>query len=57
MVPRRHHLPGNCEMATQYPHRALKARRVQATVDYLLDAFAANERPHVPLQALDAHGA
>ncbi|VWC58712.1 transcriptional regulator [Burkholderia lata] len=54
---RRHHLPGTYEMAMQYPHRALKASRVQATVDYLLDAFAANESLHVPLKALDAYGA
>lgn len=53
----RHHLPGTYEMAMQYPHRALKASRVQATVDYLLDAFAANESLHVPLKALDAYGA
>ncbi|HEM7878881.1 LysR family transcriptional regulator [Burkholderia contaminans] len=53
----RHHLPGSYEMAMQYPHRALKASRVQATVDYLLDAFAANESLHVPLKALDAYGA
>ncbi|OXI18850.1 LysR family transcriptional regulator [Burkholderia sp. AU15512] len=52
----RHHLPGSYEMAMQYPHRALKASRVQATVDYLLDAFAANESLHVPLKALDAYG-
>jgi DNA-binding transcriptional LysR family regulator len=54
---RRHFLPGTYEMAIQYPHRALKASRVQATVDYLLDAFAANESLHVPLKALDAYGA
>ncbi|VWB92524.1 transcriptional regulator [Burkholderia lata] len=53
----RHHLPGTYEMAMQYPHRALKASRVQATVDYLLDAFASNESLHVPLKALDAYGA
>ncbi|VWD44809.1 transcriptional regulator [Burkholderia lata] len=53
----RHHLPGSYEMAMQYPHRALKASRVQATVDYLLDAFAANESLHVPVKALEAYGA
>ncbi|VWB08913.1 transcriptional regulator [Burkholderia lata] len=53
----RHHLPGTYEMAMQYPHRALKASRVQATVDYLLDVFASNESLHVPLKALDAYGA
>ncbi|AFQ51646.1 LysR family transcriptional regulator [Burkholderia cepacia GG4] len=57
VVLRRQHLPGDYEMAMQYPHRALKAPRVQATVDYLLDAFAANESLHVPLKALDAYGA
>lgn len=57
VVLRRHHLPGNYEMAMQYPHRALKASRVQATVDYLLEAFAAEESLHVPLKALDAYGA
>ncbi|RQR21853.1 LysR family transcriptional regulator [Burkholderia sp. Bp9143] len=55
VVLRRHHLPGNYEMVMQYPHRALKAPRVQATVDYLLDAFAADERLHVSLKALDAY--
>ena len=50
----RHH-PGTYEMALQYPHRALMAPRVRATVDHLLEAFAQDETLHVPLQALADH--
>lgn len=50
----RHHHPGSYEMVMQYPHRALIAPRVRATLDYLLEAFAADEALHVPLEALDA---
>lgn len=48
------HHPGTYEMALQYPHRALLAPRVRATVDYLLEAFARDEALHVPLTALRA---
>jgi hypothetical protein len=33
------HDPGNYEMVIQYPHRALVAPRVKATVEYLLEPF------------------
>jgi hypothetical protein len=36
---------------------AVSASRVQAKVDYPLDAFAANESPHGPLKALNSYGA
>ncbi|BAK77507.1 transcriptional regulator, LysR family [Pseudogulbenkiania sp. NH8B] len=51
------HHPGTYEMALQYPHRALLAPRVRATVDYLLEAFARDEALHVPLTALHAFSA
>ncbi len=43
------HDPGNYEMVMQYPHRALLAPRVRATLDYLLAAFAKDDALHVPL--------
>ena len=46
------HHPGSFEMTLQYPHRALVAPRVRATVDYLLESFARLEELHVPLTAL-----
>jgi DNA-binding transcriptional LysR family regulator len=49
------HDPGNYEMVLQYPHRALMAPRVRATIDYLLAAFAKDEALHVPLEALKTH--
>lgn len=49
------HHPGSYEMTLQYPHRALLAPRVRATIDYLLDAFAADENLHVPLAALQPY--
>ena len=49
------HDPGSYEMVLQYPHRALVAPRVRATIDYLLAAFSRNEALHVPLPALNAH--
>ncbi|WP_417070596.1 LysR substrate-binding domain-containing protein [Niveibacterium terrae] len=49
------HDPGSYEMVLQYPHRALIAPRVRATIDYLLAAFANDEALHVPLEALAAH--
>lgn len=51
------HDPGSYEMVLQYPHRALVAPRVRATVDYLLAAFSRNEALHVPLPALTAYAA
>ncbi|MDO5658431.1 MAG: LysR substrate-binding domain-containing protein [Paracoccus sp. (in: a-proteobacteria)] len=47
-----YHHPGDYQMVMQYPHRALIAPRVRAAVDYLLDAFAADEALHVPMEAL-----
>jgi len=49
------HHPGSYEMVIQYPHRALIAPRVRVVVDYLLEAFAANNALHVPLDALAEH--
>jgi DNA-binding transcriptional LysR family regulator len=49
------HDPGNYEMAMQFPHRALMAPRVRATIDYLLAAFLKNDALHVPLDALNDH--
>lgn len=46
------HDPGSYEMVMQFPHRALMAPRVRATVDYLHAAFAQDEALHVPLSAL-----
>ncbi|WP_033576459.1 LysR family transcriptional regulator [Dickeya chrysanthemi] len=47
------HDPGNYEMVLQYPHRALMAPRVRATLDYLLAAFAGDHALHVPLHILN----
>jgi DNA-binding transcriptional LysR family regulator len=57
VVLHRDHQPGDYEMVIQYPHRALMAPRVQATLDYLLDAFAQDKNLHVPLEALGAYAA
>ncbi|MDR3431702.1 MAG: LysR family transcriptional regulator [Rouxiella aceris] len=46
------HDPGSYEMVIQYPHRALIAPRVKATVDYLLDVFRSDARLHFPLSQL-----
>lgn len=51
------HHPGSSEMTLQYPHRALVAPRVRATVDYLLDAFGKLAELHVPLSALKRYKA
>ncbi|MDO5611431.1 MAG: LysR family transcriptional regulator [Pseudomonadota bacterium] len=51
------HHPGDYQMVMQYPHRALVAPRVRVAVDYLLDAFAADERLHVPSEALSRYQA
>ncbi|MDO5614075.1 MAG: LysR substrate-binding domain-containing protein [Paracoccus sp. (in: a-proteobacteria)] len=50
-----HHHPGDYQMVMQYPHRALIAPRVRATVDYLLDAFAADKTLHIPPEALEPY--
>lgn len=55
VVLKRFHHPGSYEMVMQYPHRALMAPRVRATIDHLLDAFARDETLHVSLDAVDAH--
>ncbi|CAB3782256.1 LysR family transcriptional regulator [Paraburkholderia caffeinilytica] len=55
VVLRRYHEPGNYEMVMQYPHRALMAPRVRATLDHLLESFAKDKDLHVPLEALDAY--
>jgi hypothetical protein len=44
-------------MALQYPHRALLAPRVRATIEYLLEVFSRDEALHVPLDALRAKSA
>lgn len=46
------HDPGNYEMVIQYPHRALVAPRVKATVEYLLEAFHQNASLHFPVDRL-----
>ena len=46
------HDPGSYEMVIQYPHRALLASRVRATVEYLLEAFSQDNSLHVPIEAL-----
>lgn len=46
------HDPGSYEMVMQFPHRALMAPRVRATIDYLLASFEQDEALHVPLSAL-----
>lgn len=47
------HDPGSYEMVMQFPHRALMAPRVRATIDYLIAAFAQDNALHVPLSALN----
>lgn len=51
------HDPGNYEMVIQYPHRALVAPRVKATVEYLLDAFRQDASLHFPLERLADYAA
>jgi DNA-binding transcriptional LysR family regulator len=51
------HYPGSYEMTLQYPHRALLAPRVRATIEHLLNVFARDEALHVPLGALRAYSA
>ncbi|MGK3225716.1 LysR substrate-binding domain-containing protein [Enterobacter soli] len=51
------HDPGNYEMVIQYPHRALVAPRVKATVEYLLDAFRQDASLHFPPERLADYAA
>lgn len=53
----RYHHPGGYELAIQYPHRALIAPRVRATLDYLLEALADDQLLHIPLGALESYEA
>ena len=48
------HDPGHFEMVIQYPHRALIAPRVRATVEYLLETFREDPTLHFPLAKLAA---
>ena len=56
-VLHRQHDIGNYELVLQYPHRALIAPRVRATLEHLLEAFARDETLHVPLEALEVFAA
>ncbi|HJV83218.1 LysR family transcriptional regulator [Noviherbaspirillum sp.] len=51
------HHSGAREMVLQYPHRALVAPRVRATVEYLLENLAKTEALHVRPSALRAFAA
>jgi DNA-binding transcriptional LysR family regulator len=53
----RHHDSGKLAMALQYPHRALMAPRVKATVEFLLKGLAQNEELHVTPAQLRAFSA
>ena len=46
LLANRHH-PGQRALSLQYPHRALLAPRVRVTVEYLVEALAANEALHL----------
>lgn len=46
------HDPGNYELVIQYPHRALIAPRVRATVEYLLAALKQDESLHCSKEQL-----
>ncbi len=52
IVLARQHDSGRRAMALQYPHRALVAPRVRATVDFLLQELSRNEELHVTLDSL-----
>ncbi len=54
IVLAKQHDSGKRAMALQYPHRALVAPRVRATVDFLLQELGRTEALHVPLDTL--HG-
>ena len=49
------HDAGRYELVIQYPHRALIAPRVRATVDYLLAAFKQNKSLHFPIAELSQY--
>ena len=51
------HHAGSRKLALQFPHRALVAPRVRATVDYLAEQLAANESLGVTLGALGPYRA
>lgn len=51
------HDRGNYEMVMQFPHRALMAPRVRATIDYLHAAFAKDEALHVKVDDLGRYAA
>jgi len=53
VVLRREHHPGSRRLALQYPHRALIAPRVRATVDYLAEQLGANESLQETCAALE----
>jgi DNA-binding transcriptional LysR family regulator len=55
IVLHQHHQPGTYEMVMQYPHRALMAPRVQATIKHLLEAFSADDKLHLPMDGLAAY--
>lgn len=55
VVLHQYHHPGSYEMVMQYPHRALIAPRVRATLDYLYETFAEDEILHAPLSTLGAY--
>lgn len=57
LVLHQYHHPGGFEMVLQYPHRALLAPRVRATVDYLLEAFKGDETLQLPLARLKDYSA
>jgi DNA-binding transcriptional LysR family regulator len=57
VVLHRYYQPGSYEMVVQYPHRALLAPRIKATLDYLLQTFAESASLHIPLEALGAYTA
>ena len=51
------HDRGTYEMVIQYPHRALIAPRVKATVEFLLDAFHHDKKLHFSLPELAGYSA
>ncbi|MDU1920108.1 LysR family transcriptional regulator [Enterobacter sp.] len=51
------HDRGTYEMVIQYPHRALIAPRVKATVDFLLDTFHHDKKLHFSLSELAEYSA
>lgn len=52
IVLAKQHDSGRRAMALQYPHRALVAPRVRATVEFLLQELGRTEALHVPLDQL-----